>query len=197
MLISDDAPTLHDIVMLYGEDYAGAMNDYPIWDEGKREWLNTRIYEHFAFRRIAQDTPAMHLFFVRRTMHEMMPAINPMFRALDQEFDILDGHDYTDSSSNRQNAKSAARQLFSDTPQTQLSGAENYATTLTENDGENGSEGASTSHSVGRSDGVGERLTAWASSVNNALYLVFDGLEPCYNQVWDDYSTNEGVGFWL
>lgn len=173
MLITDESPTLRDCVELYGMDWEEAMSDYPIFDEGKREWLNTMIYEHFAYREIAQETPSDHFRLIRRTMREMMPALNPMFSALDGEIDILAGYASTGE------RDSEARQLFSATPQTQLSAAEDYATNLTDS---TSSESTKTS---GRSMPAGEMLTSWATSVNNALYLVYNGLEPYYLQIFD------------
>lgn len=173
MLITDDGPTLRDCVELYGMDWEEAMSDYPIFDEGKREWLNTRIYDHFAYREIAQETPSDHFRLIRRTMHEMMPALNPMFSALDGEIDILAGYASTGEHD------SEARQLFSATPQTQLSAVENYATNLTE------TASSESSRTSGRSTPAGDMLTSWATSVNNALYLVYNGLEPYYLQIFD------------
>lgn len=173
MLITDDGPTLHDCVELYGMDWEETMSDYPIFDEGKREWLNARIYEHFAYREIAQETPSDHFRLIRRTMHEMMPALNPMFSALDGEIDIFAGY----ASAVEHDIES--RQLFSATPQTQLSASENYATNLTDT---TSSESSKTS---GRSMPAGDMLTSWATSVNNALYLVYNGLEPYYLQIFD------------
>lgn len=171
-LISDAPPTLWDCVHLYGEDYDAYMSDYPIWDERKRDWLNERIFEHFAYREIAQETPAKHLFYLRRTMHEMMQSVNHMFRALDSDFDILDTYVST------QDSTGDARQTFSNLPQSRLSGNEDYATNLTDN--------ASTGsvRTSGRGD-VGSALSAWAQSANNALYIVYNGLEPLYMQVFD------------
>lgn len=173
MLITDDGPTLHDCVELYGMDWQQTMSDYPIFDEGKREWLNTRIYEHFAYREIGQETAADHFRLIRRTMHEMMPALNPMFSVLDGEIDILAG--YASAGVH----DSEARQLFSATPQTQLSAAENYATNLTD------TTSTESSKTSGRSMPAGDMLTSWATSVNNALYLVYNGLEPYYLQIFD------------
>lgn len=173
MLITDDGPTLHDCVELYGMDWNEAMSDYPIFDERKRDWLNTRIYEHFAYREIAQETPSDHFRLIRRTMHEMMPALNPMFSVLDGEIDILAGY------ASAGEHESEARQLFSATPQTQLSAAENYATNLTD------STSSESSKTSGRSMPAGDMLTSWATSVNNALYLVYNGLEPYYLQIFD------------
>ena len=41
-----------------------------------------------------------------------------------------------------------------------------------------------TTKNYGRAD-VGSALSAWANSVNNALYIVYNGLEPLYMQVFD------------
>ena len=181
MWITDESPTLHDCVELYGMDWDAAMSDYPIFGENKRDWLNTRIYEHFAYREIAQETPSDHFRLIRRTMHEMMPSLNPMFKALDGEIDILAG--YASTSTSTSTTDGTARQLYSATPQTQLSGAENYATNLTDTSN-TGKDSASTKTS-GRNMPAGDMLTSWATSVNNALYLVYNGLEPYYLQIFD------------
>ncbi len=172
MLSANTPPTLYDAVYLYGEDYGSAMSDYPIWDESKREWLNQMIFEHFQYRVCGQETAAYTLFLMRRTMRECMVHLNPVFEVLDAEIDIMSG--YTNTTETGATEKS----LFSATPQTQLSGEENYATNLT--------DGSSDTHTKthGRSDDVGGMITKWASSVNNALYLVYNELEPCFLQVF-------------
>lgn len=183
MIYTDDYPVLYDIVHLYGEELD--FGDYPIWDESKREWLEYRIYEHFEYRKIAQDTPAKFNKFLKRRMAEMMPTINPIFALLDQadlskEYMTWDESDSTSANGGTQET------LFSDTPQTQLSGEENYATNLnvTKNDG----TANQTDKSIhgGRSSSLGAVATEWMASVNNALYIVFNGLEPLFLQVWDE-----------
>ena len=177
MIITDEAPTLFDVVTLYGNDWDAEMSKYPIWDESRREWLNDMVFEHFAYREIGQETGTDHIRLVGRTMREMMPALNPMFKAIDEEHDILEGFAQTATTE----SADTGRQLYSATPQTQLSGAENYATNLTDTEGKQ----TSTTRSAGRGATVGDLLTNWASSVNNALYLVYNGLEPLYQQVFE------------
>lgn len=171
MLLSDATPTLYDCVELYGMDLDAYLSDYPIWDEGKRDWLNARIKDHFLYRQIAQDTPAKHGYYLRRTMHDMMASVNPMFAALDRENDILKGF------AQEQTVTSSANQTFSALPQSRLSSKDDYATNSTDNTSD-----ASTRIS-GRTQSIGAALTEWASSVNNALYIVYNGLEPLYMQV--------------
>lgn len=208
MLYNDQRPTLEKIISLYGFDIWEPMecwnedtfeSVYPIWDEEKREWLNHMILDHFRFREIAQPTPQQHIFYLHRTMREMMPTLNPIFKALDQEHDILKGYEATDVTNGLNNSDvettthSTNRQVYSATPQTQLSGDENYATNLTDvgadQDGTSKQQSMSSGTAVhsGRSDSVVDRATNWASGVNNALYLVYNGLEPLYQQVWPDY----------
>ena len=181
MLTTDESPTLFDCVNLYGHEWEAALSDYPIFDESEREWLNTRIYEHFEYREIGQETATDHFRLIRRTMHEMMPALNPMFDALNRDFDILEG--YQSTNVNDTSTTEDSKSLYSATPQTQLSGAENYATNMTENSGTNTQKNTATS--TGRGAPIGGMLTSWASSINNALYLVYNGLEPYYQQIFD------------
>lgn len=185
MLYSDSAPTLYDLVHLYGEDFKEALSDYPIWDESKREWLNGRIFEKFAYREIGDDTPAKFLFFLRRRMHDMMPTVNPMFKAL-ENVDILEGYETFDDVDASSKSSAEQANLYSATPQTQLSGAKNYATNLTETEGENEGESSQKSRHYGRSGSVGDMASNWAMSVNNALYIVYNGLEPLFNQIWKE-----------
>lgn len=176
MLVSDKPPTLHDCIELYGCDYDAYMSDYPIWDESKRPWLNDRILNHFRYREIASETPAAALYYMRRTMLDMMASVNPMFKVLDSEFDILTGWEQ------EQTSDTSARQLYSATPQVQLSGTDNYATNLTDNTAD---AKATTTQTTGAADA----LARWATSVNNALYIVYNGLEPCFMQIFDIEGT--------
>lgn len=179
MIITDDAPTLHDLVMLYGYDMDEILGNYPIWDEEKREWLNSMIYRHFAYREIAPETPQGYAFLMARTMAEMSPSVMPLFRALDADFDILSSYETTSTGKDTTTADS--KQLYSATPQTQLSGDENYATNLTDTSTSN--ESANSTTSSGRNVPVGDMLTSWMQSVNNALYIVYNGLEPLHQQI--------------
>lgn len=182
MLYTDDYPVLNDVIDLYGTQIWDEENLYPIWNEEKREWLNGCITEHFRFRRIAQDTGTLFSFYLNRRMREMMPTINPIFQALENEkLDATSSYSTTDTSEGSDTSKS--RQLYSATPQVQLSGEESYATNLTDNDSE-GSNQATSTHE-GRQGNVASALTEWVQGVNNALYIVYNGLEPLFMQLYD------------
>lgn len=78
--------TLRDVHEAYGLDLG--LRDYPIFDEGYRTVLNQRIYDHFAYRRIASDTPQLFVFYLNRRMRENMPTFNALYRqVLDKAFD--------------------------------------------------------------------------------------------------------------
>lgn len=187
MLISDDTPTLRDVVQLYGNDLWDAARPYPIWDEAEREELQNKIYDHFEFRKIAQDTPALFVAYLNRRMREMMPSINPIFAALaDEHLDVMATYSTEDTIIRSSESNSSARQIFSATPQAQLSGSKDYATNLTDNTGRGTDQGKSTGLHKGTQGEAAEVLTKWATGVNNALYLVFNGLEPLFNQLYDD-----------
>lgn len=181
MLVSDDSPILYDVVNLYGFDIVNdCLQSYPIWNEGQREWLNGKIIDHFNYRQIAQETPQMFEFFLKRQMDESMPAINPVFEAIakaNEAGTTLDGW----QSESVQNATQNGKQLFSATPQTQLSQQKNYATNITETEG----DGRTHVNSHGRNQTLAALTSEWASSVNNALDLVFLALEPLFIQYWD------------
>lgn len=187
MLTTDDTPTLHDIVHLYGDDLWDAARPYPIWDESERTELQAKIYDHFEFRKIAQDTPALFVAYLNRRMREMMPTVNPIFAALaDEKLDIMATYSTEDTSISSSESNSSARQIFSATPQARLSGAKDYATNLTDSTGQGTDHGKSTGTHKGTQGQAAEVLTKWLTGVNNALYLVFNGLEPLFNQLYDE-----------
>lgn len=68
--------TLQDVID-YGYDIG--LSDYPIWDEGKREWLNRMITDHFMMREIRAETPEQFIVWLNRLMNENMLWINTVF----------------------------------------------------------------------------------------------------------------------
>lgn len=159
LLTSDKGPTLYDLLNYYGYTQADIFGGYPIWDESKREWLQERITAHFYYREINQDTPAQFMFFLNRRMNEIMPSINPVFESLEDAKPAVG--QWQD-----------ARVLSSTTPQTQLSGAEQYADGLQDTHIEAGGQ-------------IAQMMQDWYTGVNNALLLVYTELEPLFYQFWE------------
>lgn len=187
MLISDANPTLHDVVQLYGNEIWDTERPYPIWNEADRTELQRKIYDHFEFRQIGQETPALFIAYLNRRMREMMPTINPIFSVLaDEKLDILRTYYTEDTSRASSTSDSTARQLFSNTPQAQLAGNKDYATNLTDNTANQTGTNSGASRHSGTQGTPAELLAKWLTGVNNGLYLVFNGLEPLFNQIYDE-----------
>lgn len=73
-------PTLYEVCEAYGYDFQEQLGagTYPIWDETKREWLNTQIYNNFAYREVASESPTQFFNFIRVRMNRIMPKVNPI-----------------------------------------------------------------------------------------------------------------------
>lgn len=69
-----------------GQEYANAvykyigLDKYPIFDEDYRIGLNDKIINHFYFREIGFETAAQFAFYLRRTMNEIMPYYNELYK---------------------------------------------------------------------------------------------------------------------
>lgn len=70
------APTVYELVNQYGFDWNDNLKDYPIWDETKREWLNTNLYNYFCYREIAQETGASFFRWMNLKLGQIMPQVN-------------------------------------------------------------------------------------------------------------------------
>lgn len=187
MLISDETPTLRDVVQLYGEELWDTARPYPIWNEEERAEFQQKIIDHFEFRKIGQETPALFIAYLNRRMREMMPTLNPIFSALaNDKLNILCTYYTEDSSVNSSTNDSTGRQLFSNTPQAQLAGNKDYATNLTDTTGKQTAKSNGAATHSGSQGNVAELLANWYTGVNNALYLVFNGLEPLFMQIYDE-----------
>lgn len=198
--LDDHQYTLRDVTEALGYDWG--MIDYPIFDEAYREKLNRAIWNHFAYRRIATDTPAMFIFYLNRRMNEQMPNINPIYELVRQEhfspFATAQGASHNDSSGTA-NSKVAADSetvaTASSTPQVFLDNpdGEQYLTGVNKQTGNTGQTGSSDNTAV--SDA---RYSSIAGSPGAAVYdmmasgfmatdtLVFQLLEPLFMQFWDD-----------
>lgn len=145
--------------------------DYPIFDEAYRQTLNNKIIEHYWWREIGQETPQAFKMMLNRTMAEIMPYYNQLYestlldvalwanvnvtttgerRSLHGEERATDRTDTysgvrTESSTVESSASSdtSGRTLSSNTPQMQLAGHEDYASSLVDTT----STGANTSSS--------------------------------------------------
>lgn len=146
------------------------LTDYPIYDETYRSILNQLIKDHFEFREIGQETPALFKKFLNRKLREIMPYYNELYKSQLIVFNPL----YTslmDSTSTTTTSHSAnidedttaesgveatGRTLSSNTPQTQLLGHENYASALADNTNESKTNATGTSTTASSDSGLSE-----------------------------------------
>lgn len=228
--MADFTIELRNVVGMVGADNIG-LSDYPIFDEQYREFLNAKIIDHYYYREIGLETVDMFIRQLRTKMWEIMPYYNKWYQAEDMMADInplstQDMHSKGSANSHASSSmeqkhgeaadtttdsttKSKGRTVQSETPQTMLSGNQDYATSASDNhsaaDGTNkvhhtGSTKTSTdnsattgsgneTHSWGYSGHAPALIDAWRSTFANIDMMVIDELEPLFMGI---YSTNDG-----
>jgi len=133
--------------------------DFPIWDEGYRLTLETKILKHFYLREIAHETVGLWRLRLDTYMNELMPVYNKMYAAVSQEFnplfdvDITRTHDGTSTDSTNSSGNSVNK--YSETPQGSIQNVLDgkYLTTAQANDATSNSNGNSTAQCVERVTG--------------------------------------------
>ena len=71
------------------------LDDYPIFDESYRTYLNDKIIRHYYFDEIGAETVARFAWYMRNTMNEMMPFYNQLYNSLNLITDPLTNVHYT------------------------------------------------------------------------------------------------------
>lgn len=74
------------------------LKDYPIFEETHRTELNEKIIAHYRYREIGLETPAMFKFMLNRTMGEIMPYYNQLYKAQSEidSVSIFDNYNLTE-----------------------------------------------------------------------------------------------------
>lgn len=104
------------------------LQSYPIFDEAYRPKLNQKIINHFKFREIGAETPALFIFFLNRKMDEIMEYYNQLYKSALIEINPLIPMDYTEVMAHitvgegETNASDLA--INSDTPQQLITGGD-------------------------------------------------------------------------
>lgn len=167
-------PRLCDVA----QDYDLGLQDYPIWDEAKRDWLNQRIIDHFWLRQIGADTPRLFVFYLNRRMRERMPGINPVFQALEtsrplDNIDVTEQRDATGTA----NAKAETSQQTS---------SESQATSVSDGTTDTSSQATRNSDQTSTSAGTSRSLT----SMNPNTSMTSEQVSDYYDQgVFADQNT--------
>lgn len=180
--------TLRDVTDALGYDWG--MRDYPIFDEAYRETLNRAIWNHFALRRIASDTPSNFIFYLNRRMQEQMPNVNPIYELVrDENFNPLSNSQGQSETKATTAQTSTTRAIASETPQVFLDNpdGEQYLTGVNKQDGSGTGDSDSktkySSISGSPSNVIYDMLSSSFMATDN---LVFELLEPLFMQFWDD-----------
>lgn len=203
--------TLYDCVDKYAYSMADILGEYPVWDTTAandiRVMINGLVYDFFAYREIAVETPEMFATYAQirmaRTMRRVLNICKPYFDGITGEpWKITGSTDSTSSTErtpdletvNASSSESKATALTSDTPQVQLSGTENYMTGLSESG--SSAESSSTTTSTGteaveavnsateHAGNAAEQMGRWVAAYPDVVGLIFEGLEPLFMQVW-------------
>ena len=67
---------------------------YPLYDESYKGALETKIINHYYFREIGAETAAQFKFMLARTLNEIMPYYNQLYKTADLEFNPFYDVDY-------------------------------------------------------------------------------------------------------
>lgn len=205
-------------VMSYGYDVGLQAADYPLYDEAHRAALNKRIMDHYWFQEIGAETVEQFRFFLNRKLREIMPYYNQLYTSTQMQFDPLKTVEFTDtlqsagtntaSSTDHQVANSTSetdsdsRTVQSEFPQTQLSGAQDYASSAADSSSKTLGTGGSTTDATnnvtaqtgsdstrtmsGRQGSASMLLMEYRQAMLNVDMLVVAELAPCFMSVWDN-----------
>lgn len=149
-----------ELRQLIQNGYDIGLKDYPIFDESYRETLNNKIITHYWMREIGAETAGLFKLYLNRTMGEIMPYYNQLYKSTQLDFDPLNAYNYVETNMELENVESDGtrtdtadgKSLYSDTPQGLLdNGAiadEKYLTSATLND----SSASSTANNLQKRD---------------------------------------------
>ena len=104
------------------------LDKYPIYDETYRKPLNDKIIDHFYFQEIGFETFEQFRFMMRRTMNEIMPYYNQLYKSLSLIKDPLINHDMSfeeETSEGRTGSQGSTQNSSSKTTDTQTSDSTN------------------------------------------------------------------------
>lgn len=166
--------------------------NFPIWDEGYRLTLETKILKHFYLREIAHETVGLWRLRLDTYMNELMPVYNKMYAAVSQEFnplfdvDITRTHDGTSTDSTNSSGNSVNK--YSETPQGSIQNVLDgkYLTTAQANDATSNSNGNSTAQYVERVTGkhgtgsYSKLLREYIDKLVNVDMRLMEELEPLF-----------------
>lgn len=197
------------------------MGYYPIFDEAYRPVLNGKILDEFYMREIGVETIDMWLLVMRRKLNNIMPFYNKLYESEKIPYNALDTMNIVSHRTNNVNESqtgtshntatsendSLARAVSSTTPQTMLSGDEDYATGATDSNSQttNTSTGDANTSATNETDEIGDStvtgyqaaasdlITKFRGTLLNIDMMIMSDLQECFMGILntsDDYYQN-------
>lgn len=94
----------NDIDEVVSKAWNKIFKDFPIFDETYREFLCTKILQHYYTREICAETASLWKFWLNQKMREIMPYYNKLYLSEQLKFDPLHEIDFTRNVSENVNA---------------------------------------------------------------------------------------------
>lgn len=183
-------------------------------DPDYRPILNGKIFDHYMNQEIGYESIGLFRLGLRRKMNEIMPFFNQLYKSEViaitpiSTIDISTTNTLTDNktvtatanTTASTTATSGARAVTSDTPQTMLSGSEDYASGATDNNSSatNNSTGAnnqsqttaddvsSTNNVSGYQGSPSDLLLRYRETFLNIDSDIIETLDPLFMGLWDN-----------
>ena len=216
-----------------------ALDKYPLFTDNKpregedavpdyRPILNGKIFDHFMNREIGSESIGIFHLAMRRKMNEIMPFYNQYYLStqiliepirttdLSTENSMTDVQvsDQTSDSTSSSEVAAHARSVNSDTPQTMLSGNEDYASGAVDTNSQNATSGLGnqvsngtttdtangTTTIVGYQGAASDLLMRYRDSFINVDMMVINELEELFMGVFDNgdsFTNNTNLGGYL
>lgn len=118
--------------------------DYPIFDESYRHILQTKILKNYYMREIAHETIGLFKMRLDNQLNVSMPYFNQLYESAKIQINPLSDYDiketldrngtHTGTVQDEGSSSSNGKEIFYQYPQTELSGNNDYATTMTTNE---------------------------------------------------------------
>ena len=196
---SDYTIKLGGLVSLgYDTDAKLGLDKYPIFDEDYRPTLNHKIVAHYALREIGVETPEQFVFYLRRTMNEIMPYYNKLYESDRLKFDPLStmsiesvSSNDSDSQMSSQSSSEDKTQSKTDTttdthnqqrtvdsvaPDAQLSGTGDYAGNVQDIDAKNHSDTSAKTNATGTNTSKTDFSSSQSKGNGNTQTKGYSGL---------------------
>lgn len=197
------------------------LENYPIFDDDYREKLNEKIIRHYYLREIGHETIDIFKYQMETKMGEIMPLYNEHYKlslltvdplstmSIKSITDMDSTANVTNTGVNTSGSNAKSRAVASETPQTQLSANQDYATAIQDNISDTTATGNSTENSDTTQTGTNENnMTGYQGhapllilqarqALVNVDMLVIDELKELFMLIWqnEDEFTNNNYPF--